>query len=91
MSVRISVKVVPSASRDGIAGWLGDELKIRVSAPPEKGKANKAVEMVLAKALGLSSKEVSVVAGKTNPRKTVELMGIDEKVLYQQLSAHLST
>jgi len=86
MSVKLSVKVVPGASRDEISGWLGDELKVRVSAPPEKGKANKAVERVLANALGLSSKDVSVVAGKTNPGKTVELNGIDETELHQRLS-----
>jgi len=86
MSVKLSVKVVPCASRDEISGWPGDELKVRVSAPPEKGKANKAVERVLANALGLSSKDVSVVAGKTNPGKTVELNGIDETELHQRLS-----
>ena len=55
MPIRLSEKVVPRASRNGIAGWLGDELKIRVSAPPEKGEANKAVEDVLAKVLGISA------------------------------------
>ena len=85
MPVRLSIKVVPGASRDGVAGWLGDLLKVRVSAPPEKGKANKAVEKVIAGALGLSSKHVSVVAGQTNPRKTVEIEGIDEAELYRRL------
>jgi len=85
MSVRIPIKVVPGASRSGLAGWLGNCLKVRVSAPPEKGKANKAVEKVIAGALGLSSKDVSVVAGLTNPRKTVEIKWIDEAELYRRL------
>lgn len=35
--VRLKVKVVPGASRPGVAGWLGDALKIRVAAPRRRG------------------------------------------------------
>lgn len=40
---RLAVKVVPGSSRDQIVGRLGDALKIKVTAPAEKGKANTAV------------------------------------------------
>ena len=86
MTIRLTIKVVPGSSRDGIAGWLGEALKVRVSAPPEKGKANRAVEQVMAKALGLSTKEVSVVAGQTSPRKTLEISGMQEAELYKRLA-----
>jgi hypothetical protein len=36
-SARLTVKVVPGSSRDGIVGWLGDALKIKVTAPPREG------------------------------------------------------
>jgi len=85
MTVRLLVKVVPGASQDGISGWLGDALKVRVSAPPEKGKANKAVQELIARALDLSSRDISVVAGQTNPRKTVEISGMDEAEVFKQL------
>lgn len=76
-TVRVAVKAVPGSSRDAIAGALGDRLKVRVTAPPEDGRANKAVEALLAKACGLSARDASVVSGHTHPEKTVELRGID--------------
>jgi uncharacterized protein (TIGR00251 family) len=68
--MRIHLKVVPKASRDEIAGWLGDRLKVRVRAAPERGQANAAVEALLSEVLGAS---VRVVAGHTTPLKTVEV------------------
>ncbi len=72
------MKVVPGASRDEVAGWLGAALKVRVTAPPERGKANAAVEELLAEALGLPRGSVRVVAGHGSPRKSVEIAGLDE-------------
>jgi len=74
--VRFLLKVVPGASRSAIAGWLGDRLKVRVSAPPEQGKANQAVCHTLAKALGVSPRAVEIVAGHTSAEKTVEILGV---------------
>ena len=69
----IRVKAVPGASRDEIAGPLGDRLKVRVAAPPEGGKANKAICRLIAKQLGAPAKSVEVIAGPTNPEKTVRV------------------
>jgi uncharacterized protein (TIGR00251 family) len=54
---RLSVKVVPGSSRNQIVGSLGDALKIKVMAPPEKGKANEAVVELLSMKLGISTDE----------------------------------
>jgi uncharacterized protein (TIGR00251 family) len=72
------VKVVPSSSRDIIVGWLGEALKIKVRAPAEKGRANKAVEKIIANALGISISSVSVVSGHTTVLKTIEISDINE-------------
>ena len=71
MSVEIALKVVPGASRTRVAGLLGDRLKIQVAAPPEKGKANKMVEKYLAQVLSLPRGSVRVIAGLSNPLKTI--------------------
>jgi hypothetical protein len=72
----LPIKVVPNASRDRIGGELAGELKVFVSAAPEKGKANKAVCRLLAKGIGLKPQQVSVASGQTNPRKLIRLEGI---------------
>ena len=55
-TIKLPIKVVPASSRDCIAGWLGDTLKVRVGAPAERGKANAAAERLVAEALGIPSK-----------------------------------
>ncbi len=75
-AVLIYVKAVPGASRDVIAGVLGDRLKVRISAPPEKGKANAAICRVIAKALGVRPNTVSIHAGRRNPEKVVRVEGL---------------
>jgi len=71
--VRLQLKVIPSSSRDAIVGWLGQALKVKVTAPPEKGRANKAVEELLANALGLPAASVSIVAGQSSSTKVIEI------------------
>ena len=72
----LAAKVVPGASRDEVAGVLGDALKVATSAAPEKGKANAAVARILAKALGLDRRAVCLHAGQTRPRKEFFLSGL---------------
>ena len=49
---RLSLKFVPGSSRDEIVGWLGDSLKVKLKAPPEKGRANETVIALLAERFG---------------------------------------
>lgn len=79
---KLPIKVVPSSSREGIAGWLGDVLKIRVRAPAERGRANEAVERVLSEALGAPAR---IVAGRASARKTVEIAGVSEAEVRRRL------
>ncbi len=72
----IPVKVVPGSSRDRIVGVLGDCLKIATSQPAEKGKANKAIADILAKAMGVSKKDVTLISGSTSPRKEFRIAGM---------------
>ena len=82
---RLQIKVVPGSSRDCIAGWLGDIVRVKVSAPPERGQANAAVERLLEVTLGLPRGAASVVSGNTSPRKTIEIMGLSPDLVQQRL------
>ena len=83
---RLSVKVIPGSSRSVIAGWLGDALKVKVAAAPERGKANAAVQALLSEALGVPAKNVTIVSGPTSPRKVVEIAGLSEEKLRRKLA-----
>jgi uncharacterized protein len=72
--IELSVKVVPGASRSELAGVLGNRLKIRVAAPAEGGKANRAVVDLLKQWLGAA--EVEIVAGHRAAAKTVRARGV---------------
>jgi uncharacterized protein (TIGR00251 family) len=69
----IAVRAVPGASRDEIAGPIGDRLKVRVAAPPEDGRANRSVCAVVAAALGLRASAVTVESGLTSRDKTLRV------------------
>lgn len=86
MKVLLPIKVVAGSSRSSIAGWLGNTLRVRVSAPAERGKANAAVEALLREALELPRGGVKIVSGSTSPRKLVEIVGLSESEVRRKLS-----
>jgi hypothetical protein len=82
----LKIKVVAGASRSRISGWLGEVLKIAVSAPPEKGKANKAVEATICQALDIPLGSVRIVSGHHARQKTVEIDGLSLQDIRRKLS-----
>jgi uncharacterized protein len=78
--------VVPGASRDEVVGWLGADLKVRVAAPPEGGKANAAVVALVAAALALPKGGVRIAAGAASPRKVLEIEGLTDAEIRERLA-----
>jgi len=74
--VTLSVRVVPRSSREGVAGYEGGVVRIRLNAPPVEGRANEALRKFLAKTLGVPRAQVSVVSGETGRNKIVRIAGI---------------
>jgi uncharacterized protein (TIGR00251 family) len=70
---RIGLRVKPGGRRDRVAGIYGDRLRVEVTAPPEKGKANEAVRALLARAFGVPRHAVEIVAGEASRDKTIRI------------------
>jgi len=81
---RHNVKDVPGSSRNQNVGWLGDALKVKVTAPPEKGKANEAVVELLASTLGINTKDIEVESGHSSPSKIVAIKGMDDEAIRKE-------
>ena len=81
----LNIKVVPGARKDRIAGRYGDGCKLQVSAPPEDGKANRAVIELLAHALAIKPAQIAIVRGHTQARKVVQIDGLSEADIAQRL------
>jgi uncharacterized protein len=75
-STRVRLRVSPGARRTEIAGRHGDGWKVRVSAAPERGRANEAVLDLLAERLELPRRQLSIVAGHAAREKVVLMEGI---------------
>ncbi|HSW14773.1 MAG TPA: DUF167 domain-containing protein [Solimonas sp.] len=81
----LQVKVSPGASRNAVSGWMGDTLKLSVTAAPERGKANEAVIALLAGVLGLPKSRLQVVRGQTQATKQLAVEGLDQAELWRRL------
>ena len=85
-AVTLSVKVVPGASRDRVAGRYGDGVKVQTSAPPERGRANAAVAAILAQFLGVEPDQVELISPPANPRKRFRISGLSEAQLADKVA-----
>lgn len=82
---RLRIKVTPNSKHNAVLGWRGDELKIAVTAAPEKGKANAAVQKLLVSTLGIAKDSIELVSGQTSARKIIEIKDLSETALNAQL------
>ena len=70
----IEVKVIANSSQNCVVGFEGDVLKVKCTAVPEKGKANAAVINILSKYYKVPKRDITILKGTSNSRKTVEVL-----------------
>jgi uncharacterized protein (TIGR00251 family) len=73
----ITVKIIPRAKRNEVAGVMEDgSIRIRITAPPVGGAANQALVEFLSELLNIHKSQIEIVAGLTSERKLISLVGI---------------
>jgi uncharacterized protein YggU (UPF0235/DUF167 family) len=88
----LAVRLTPRAKADAVEGWAEDEagrpfLKVRVRAQPIEGRANAALEALLAGVLGVPKSAVSVAKGGQSRLKQVRVEGLSDSEIRARISA----
>ena len=86
-AVVISVRVIPRAAQSGVAGRRGDAWLVRLHAPPVDGAANDELIAVLARALAVPRRAVSIASGERSRQKSVRVSGIDAATAAARLAS----
>ena len=84
--ITLAILVSAGSSKSLVRGIHGNALKVAVRSPPEKGKANKEAEEVLAEFFGVGKGSVAVVAGQTSRNKQVVIRGVDLRAAQEKLA-----
>ena len=87
--VVLPVKAQPGARRNGIRGEHDGMLKVSVTQVAEKGKANQALVLAVAKGLGLARSQVELLSGELQPQKRFLIRGISREELAERVAAAL--
>jgi uncharacterized protein len=82
----IAVKVIARASKSGVSGIRDGALLVRLCAPPVDGAANAELVDVMAGALGVPKRAITITAGETSRRKTLHITGMSAAAIITKLS-----
>ena len=84
--VKISLRVYPNASRNEMVGFTDGILRVKISAPPIKGKANRELVIFLSRLLGVGKDSVNIIKGHTTRNKVVAIDGLSREEVMKRLS-----
>ncbi len=82
---RITIRVQPNAARNEVLGLSGDVLRLRIAAPPVRGRANKELIAFLSRRLNISRQSVTIVRGHTAREKVVAINGLNRRQILERL------
>lgn len=83
----LNIRVIPRARKSALDGMRGDAWLVRLQAPPVEGAANDELIAVLAKALGVPRRDVTIVSGDRSRDKRVRVASLDSATAQDRLSA----
>ena len=82
----LPIRAQPGARKNAILGERAGSLRVAVSAAPEKGKANAAIEAVLAESLRLKGSQIRLISGETSREKRFLIVGVSPEELQLRLA-----
>jgi uncharacterized protein (TIGR00251 family) len=88
-AVTFSVRVVPRASRNKVAGIQDGAVRIRLTAPPVEGAANEALVSFLSVVLRVAKRDIELISGQTGRKKVVSVAGLSPEEVEARLRSHL--
>ncbi|MBN2033294.1 MAG: DUF167 domain-containing protein [Deltaproteobacteria bacterium] len=78
MNTDIKVKLIARSAENRIVGREGEHYRVKVTAPPVEGRANKALIALLSEKLGIAKKSIEIFSGKTTRLKTLRIHDLTE-------------
>jgi uncharacterized protein (TIGR00251 family) len=84
---RISLRVSPNAPKNEVVGFSGGTLRVKIAAPPLKGKANRELVAFLSRLLGVSQSSLAIIKGHTSRSKTVAVIGLSQQEVLGRLQS----
>ena len=78
----IKLYIRPGAAETRVEGIYQDRIKIRISAPPEKGRANKELIKFIGGILSIPKSRISIISGKTSNYKEIQISPGNNKEYY---------
>jgi len=83
--IAFKVRVQPRASKNMVAGIMGDFLKIKLTSPPVDGAANAACIAFIAGILDIAKSAVVIINGQNSRLKVIKVIGMDKKKFFTML------
>ena len=91
MGAAITVKVIPRSSRNEIAGIQEDgTIKIRLTAAPVEGQANKALVEFLAEVLDIAKSKIEIIGGLSGRIKLITILDLDPTIVQKKIVDHIA-
>jgi len=88
--VTFAVKIHPRAKKNAVTGFVGDALKLSLTAPPIDGRANDACIDLLSDLLRVPRSCITIVSGQTSRRKIILVTGISTDLIKTTLEKLVS-
>ena len=87
MHTDIQVKLTPRSARNQVLGREREHYRLKVTAPPAEGRANRALILVLSEKLGIAKSAIEIISGKSARFKTVRIYGLTAEDVARALDA----